>query len=69
MSVFKKAVTACAVAGAGLMPAAWPAGSALAGTGTTVGQTGTPLGGHCKLVHYQLPRPGQGANREGAHHC
>ena len=43
MKVFTAAVTACALAGAGLMLAAVPATSALASTGTTVGQTGTPI--------------------------
>lgn len=43
MNVFRAAVTACALAGAGLVLAAVPATSALVGTGTTVGQTGTPL--------------------------
>ena len=43
MNVFKKAVTACALAGAGLVLAVVPATSALAGTGTTVGQTGPPI--------------------------
>jgi hypothetical protein len=43
MNVWKKTVTACAAAGAGLVLAVVPATSALAGTGTTVGQTGTPL--------------------------
>ena len=43
MKVFRAAVTACALAGAGLVLAAVPATSALASTGTTVGQTGTPV--------------------------
>jgi hypothetical protein len=43
MNVFRAAVTACALAGAGLVLAAVPAASALASTGTTVGQTGTPV--------------------------
>ena len=48
MSVFGAAVAACALAGAGLALSAWPATSALASTGTTVGQTGTPL----STVHF-----------------
>jgi hypothetical protein len=48
MNVFRAAVTSCALVGAGLVLAAWPATSALAGTGTTVGQTGTPL----STVHF-----------------
>ena len=43
MKVFRAAVTACALAGAGLVLSAVPATSALASTGTTVGQTGTPI--------------------------
>ena len=43
MNVFRAAVTACALAGAGLVLAAMPATSALASAGTTVGQTGTPM--------------------------
>lgn len=41
MNVVRKAVIGCALAGAGLLLAAVPAGSALAST--TVGQTGPPL--------------------------
>ena len=43
MKVFRAAVTACAMVGAGLVLAAVPATSALASTGTTVGQTGTTM--------------------------
>ena len=63
MNVLRKAVTGCALAGAGLLLAAVPAGSALAST--TVGQTGPPvtdsgwLGG-AELVETSAAMPSAG---------